>query len=151
MATVISSGPIVVPTPYAACSKLSRRGASGQADRGVQAAVHHPGGHADQDGDGEDQPQSRGQREPRAAQGGADTGRRQESGHADALDQPAHERGDRDRAGRADQQDQAQGSDGSTEGLAHLGPGRPEHAIGQAQDREAAQGQRVKATPRQSR
>jgi hypothetical protein len=75
----------------------------------------------------------------------AQPGHGQQGGHAEALDEGPDEHCDQHGSGRAEEQDQAQGTDGYAEGGAHRRPCGAEHAVGQPQDDEAAEGECVGA------
>jgi hypothetical protein len=62
-----------------------------------------------------------------------------------ALDKRPDEHRDHYGSGRAEEQDQAQVTDGHAEGGAHRWPCGAEHAVGQPQDDEAAEGEYVGA------
>ena len=135
------------PHPVGGVQQVQQPWPAGQAHRGVQPAVHHPGRQAPQYGDGEQHPQVRSQRVARAGQRRAGGGAGEQDGHTEPADQRADEGADRDGADRGDQQDEPQIGDRRAERLTRGRPGGAEHAIGQAQGDEAAQAEGVQGPP----
>ena len=144
MAAVTSSGPIVVPTPYAACRRFSSRGrpdrpmavfsppsiipAAAPSRIETRNTSHMPGASANP-----------------VAPSAAGAGQGEQHGHAEPAGQGADKGADHDRACRDDQEDQPQVGDRRPEALAHGWPAGAEHPIGQAQHDEAPQAQHVQA------
>jgi hypothetical protein len=118
---------------------------AGQGDGRVEPGVHHAGRRATQDGHAQHDAEPGCERVAGDAHRRAQPGHGQQGGHAEALDEGADEHRDQHGSGRAEQQDQAQVTDGNAEGGAHRRPRSAEHAVGQPQDDEAAEGEYVGA------